>query len=148
MFPWREALLDVAFVRDPDVVPQGFMVPAEGSISCKAAQGGDIELDVAPDPDVDVRKRLRVEEPDEVDDEKIGAGEWLRRTQCTGGPVVATEAAGPTPTQRLQHVCDQPVPVDPVPVRGALMRAGWIEEVIAAQSHRTGERAHQVAGQC
>lgn len=139
MFPWREVLLEVALVRDPDVVPQVFMVSAERPVSGDASPGGDVDRDVAPDPDVEVRKCFRVQEADEVDEEEIGAWEGLGICQGACGPVEAAERAGPLVAQRFQDFCDETGPVHAVPVRGSLMRTGRIEEVVAAKSHRTGE---------
>lgn len=87
--------IEVTLVWDPDVVPQRFVIPTERSIPCDATSCGDVELDVAPDPDVEMGKCVRMEKSDEVDDEEIGARERLGIGQGPCGPVEATEGARP-----------------------------------------------------
>lgn len=95
------------------------MVPAERSIPGEAAAGSDLELDIAPDPDVEVRERFGVEEPMRSTTRRsvrgIGSGsakarvdqskrrKVLGRSARKGSRTSVTRRARSTPSQSVER---------------------------------------------
>jgi len=100
-------ILEVALIRQPDIAPETIMDPAHPCVPIYPSLSRRLQIKVTPDREIDRRKRIRVEQTNQIHDKYFCVGKLLGHTKFSSAPVVASEHARPTFSHRRQNFRDE-----------------------------------------
>ena len=100
-------ILKVALIRQPDIAPETIMDPAHPSVPIYPSLSRRLQIKITPDREIDRRKRVRVEQTNQIHDKDFCVGESFGHTKFSSAPVVAPEHARPTFSHRCQNFRDE-----------------------------------------
>ena len=100
-------ILKVALIRQPDIAPKTIMDPAHPCVPIYPALSRRLQIKVTPDREIDRRKRIRMEQTNQIHDKDFCVGKLLGNTKFSSAPVVAPEHTRPTFPHRRQNFRDE-----------------------------------------
>ena len=100
-------ILKVALIRQPDIAPETIMGPAHPCVPIYPSLSRRLQIKVTPDREIDRRKRIRVEQTNQIHDKDFCVGKLFGHTKFSSAPVVAPEHARPTFSHRCQNFRDE-----------------------------------------
>ena len=100
-------ILKVALIRQPDIAPETIMDPAHPCVPIYPALSRRLQIKVTPDGEIDRRKRIRVEQTNQIDDKYFCVRKLLGNTKFSSAPVVGPEHTRPPFSHRRQNFRDE-----------------------------------------